>query len=64
MEPFAFIYRCIESILIDECTGDGVQDISIFKSQCENMTFSDQIRYNRMFQKAVRKGGESEINYI
>ena len=28
------------------------------------MTFADQSRYNRLFQKVVHKGGESEINYI
>ena len=28
------------------------------------MTFYDQSRYNRMFQKVVHKGGESEIKYI
>ena len=28
------------------------------------MTFSDQIKYNILFQKVVNKGGETEINYI
>ena len=28
------------------------------------MTFADQIRYNRMFQHVVQKGGESSINSI
>ena len=28
------------------------------------MAFSDQSRYNNMFQKMVHKGEESEINYI
>ena len=51
-------------ILIDKCPGYGVQDISRFQYQCENMTFPDQRIYNRMFQKVVHKGGESEINYI
>ena len=51
--------------LIDECPGDGVQDTSRLKSQCSNMTFADQSRYyNRMFQKVVHQGGDSEINYI
>ena len=51
-------------ILIYECTGYGVQDISILKHQCENMTFTDQSRYNIMFQKVVHKEGKSEINYM
>ena len=51
-------------ILIDECPGDGVQAISRLQSQCANMKISDQIRYNRLYQKVVHKGGESEINYI
>ena len=46
-------------ILIDEFPGNGVQDISILQSQCENTTFAEQIRYNRMFQQVVHKGGES-----
>ena len=36
--------------LIDECAGDGVQAISRLQSQCTKMTFSGQIRYNRVFQ--------------
>ena len=28
------------------------------------MNFSDQNRYNRMFQQVVHKGGKSIINYI
>ena len=28
------------------------------------MTFSDQRRYNRLFQKLINKAWESEINYI
>ena len=42
-------------ILIDEYPGDGVQ--AIFQSQCANMTFSGQSRYNRLFQKLIHKGG-------
>ena len=44
--------------------GDGVQSISILQSQCANITFSETIRYNRMFQKVVHKVVESAINYI
>ena len=50
--------------LIYDCPGDGVQAISIFQSQYENMKFAAQSRYNRMFQQVVQKGGESSINYI
>ena len=43
MEPFTGIYIDAHSKrLIDECQGDGVQDISRLQSKCENMTFSDQ----------------------
>ena len=48
--------------IIDEYTGYGVQAKSIFQSQCANMTFADQIRYNRMLHKMVHKGKYSEIN--
>ena len=44
--------------LIGECPVDGDQAISIFKSQCSNLAFYDQRRYNIMFQKVVDKGGE------
>ena len=37
-------------VLTDEFPGDRAQAISIFKSQCENMTFVDQIRYNGMIE--------------
>ena len=50
--------------LIDKCPGYGSQAISVLKSQCANIKFSDQIRYNRLFQKVVHKEGESKINYI
>ena len=52
----AYIYANIQR-LIYECPGYGVQDISILQSQCANMKFSDQIIYNRMFQKVVHKVG-------
>ena len=51
-------------ILIDGCTGYGAQAISRLKCQCENMTFSGQSRYSRMFQQVLHKGGEPAINYI
>ena len=43
-------------ILIDEYPGDGVQAISIFQSQCSNITFSDHRIYNRLFQQVMYKG--------
>ena len=61
------MYACIyahSQRLIDECPGDGVQDISIFQPQCANMIFTEQSRYNRIFQKVVQKGDNPEINYI
>ena len=36
--------------LIYEYPGDGVHAVSILKPQFANMNFSDQSRYNRMFQ--------------
>ena len=59
----AYIDACIQR-LFDECTVDGVQYISIFQSQCEKITFANQSRYNKKFQKVLHKVGESEINYI
>ena len=44
-------------ILIYEYIGDGVQAISRMQSQCANMNFSDQSRYNIMFCQVVQKGG-------
>ena len=54
MEPFAFIHI---QISIDEYPVDRVQAISRQQSQCENMNFSDQIRYNKLSQKVINKGG-------
>ena len=50
--------------LIDEYPGDGVQAITVLQYQCENMTFSEKIRYNKLFQQVIHKGEESAINYI
>ena len=50
MEPYIYIYINVHSqILIEECTGYGVQSISILKSQYTNMTFDEKIRYNIIF---------------
>ena len=51
-------------ILFDEHPGDGVQAISRLQYKCANMTFAEQIRYNRLFQKVIYKVGESAISYI
>ena len=59
----SYIYSHIQ-ILLDEYPGDVLEDISIQKSQCENITFAYQIRKNRLFQKVVHREGESAINYI
>ena len=59
----AYIYAHSQ-ILIFEYPGDGVQAISRLQYKCENMTFDDQRRYNRLFQKATHKVGESAINDI
>ena len=51
-------------ILIDECTGDGVQAISIFESQCANITLDDQSRYNDYFFSAIgaqKKGVNNQL---
>ena len=49
---------------IEKYTRDVIHAITIFKWQCANMTFSDKIRYNRLFQKVVHKERESKTNYI
>ena len=59
----AYIYAQNQR-LIDAFPGYGEQAISRLQSQCANMKISDQIRYNRLYQKVVHKGGNSEINYI
>ena len=41
--------------LIDEYTGDIVQDITIFQSQCANTTFDEQSIYYRLFQQVIHK---------
>ena len=43
---------------IDEYLGYGVQAISRLKYQCANMTLSGKMRYNRLFQQVLSKGGE------
>ena len=52
----AYIYSHSQR-LIDEYPGYGLQDITRFQSQCAKMIFSKQIRYNRLFQKLIQKGG-------
>ena len=43
---------------------DGIKCIETLKSHCANMTFADKIRYDRTFQQATHKGGESPMNYV
>ena len=50
--------------LIAEFPGDGIKCIEQLQSHCENMTFADKSRYDRIFQQVTHKGGESEMNYI
>ena len=44
--------------------GDGVKCIYKLQSHCANITFSDKIRYDRIFQQVSHKGGESSMDYI
>ena len=50
----AYIYSHSQT-LIDEYTGDGLQAISILQYQFANTTFSDQSRYNILFQQVIHK---------
>ena len=50
--------------LLYEYPDNVVHYITILKSQCANMTFSDKTKYSRLSEQVVQKGGESEINYI
>ena len=59
----AYIYAHSQ-ISIDEYPGYWVQAISRLKSQYGNMTFADQIRYNRLCCQVIHKGGYSAIDYI
>ena len=43
---------------------DGIKFIEKLQSHCENMTFADNSRYDKIFQQVTHKGGESAINYI
>ena len=43
-------------ILIAEFLGDEAKLISKIYSHCANMTFSDKIRYDRIFQQVTNKG--------
>ena len=52
--PHGTFYMHIQ-ILIDDYTGDGEQAITRLKYQCANLNFSDQSRYNILFQHAIKK---------
>ena len=43
--------------LISELPGYGVKCISKLQYNCANMTFNEKIRYDRLFQKVLHKGG-------
>ena len=49
------------SRLISKFSENGVKCISKLQWHCANMTFSKKIRYDRIFQKATQKWGDSEI---
>ena len=50
--------------LIAEFPKDGIKCIERLSSYCANMTFAENNRYDRTFQKVTHKGGESAINYV
>ena len=50
--------------LMAEFPGYGVKFIEKIQPHCANMTFSEKIRYDRIFQQVTHKGEESEMNYI
>ena len=64
MEPFPCIYDTHSKIVFDGCPVDGVQTISILQSKCENMTFSDQSRYNTILQQVVPKVGQLHYAFV
>ena len=59
----AYIYEHSQR-LIDDYPVYEVQAISRIQSQCENMIFVDQSRYNILFKRVIPKGGEPKISYI
>ena len=48
--------------LIYEFPGDGVKYVSKLQSHCEDMTFSDKSRYDRIFQQVTHKVRESAMD--
>ena len=48
--------------LIAEFPKDGIKCIEKLQSYSANMNFADKSRYDRTFQQATHKGGESVIN--
>ena len=50
--------------LIAEFPGDEIKCIEKLQSHCANMNFSENSRYDRIFQKVTHKRGDSEMNYI
>ena len=50
--------------LIAEFPGDEIKFIEKLQWNCANMNFSENSRYDRIFQKVTHKRGDSEMNYI
>ena len=50
--------------LISKFPGDAVKCIYKLQYICENKTFADRCRYNRLFQQVTHKGGGLEMSYI
>ena len=44
--------------LIADFPGDGVKYIAKLQSHCDNITFADKSRYERIFQQVTHKGGD------
>ena len=55
------VYR---RILIADFPGYGLKCIAKLQSHCANMTFSDIIKYGRIFKQVPHKGGKFAMNYI
>ena len=51
-------------IFIADFPGDGVKCIEKLQSYFANMTFTDKIRYDRIFQQVTHKGEEYAMKYI
>ena len=50
--------------LISEFTADGVKCVEKLQLHFSKITFSDNSRYDKIFQQVTHKGRKSEMNYI